>query len=279
MRTVCDWRTAVMCLRIEPINAPIVRLTAHPVDLLMQNGAVYKTLLGYDFSSWEAVSDMAPGAVDLEGILDVVGISRDDLAAGVYDNARCYAFKTSWKAPIEDEQPEICSLLGRVTLIDNRFVAEEMALVDALNQSIGETYNVRCQKKFGTVDGPLIKRCNKALGPLTVTGTLTSVTSRLICRDSSRAEVADYFAYGTIQFTSGANAGLKPIQVKRSEADGTLELFEAAPYVMAAGDSYILIPGCRGRLEDCRDKWNNVINFGGFNRIPTNSQAGQWGTN
>ena len=276
---VADYQTRVICLRIVPVSGAIVRLTHYPVDLTMSNATVYQSFQGYDFTGYEAVSSMAPGAIDLQGILGSGGISREAIASGVYDNARCYLFATSWTAPIEDEEPLTASIFGKAALIDDRFVIEEMALIDALNQSVGSTYTAGCQKTFGNTTGPLITRCNKALGPLTVTGTLTSVTSRLICRDSTRAEAADYFAYGLLSFTSGANAGLKAIQVKRHEADGTLELFEAMPYPMVIGDAYSLIPGCRKRLEDCRDKWNNVINFGGFSRIPTNNQAGQWGQN
>ena len=51
----------------------------------------------------------------------------------------------------------------------------------------------------------------------------------------------------------------------------SLEVFEALPYAMAVGDAYILIPGCRKRIEDCRDKWANVPNFGGFPDVPTSS--------
>lgn len=276
---VADYQTRVICLRIVPVSGATVRLTHYPTDLTMSNAQVYASFQGYDFSGFESVSSMAPGAIDLQGILGVTGISREAIASGVYDNARCYLFATSWANPVEDEEPLTASIFGKATLIDDRFVIEEMVLIDALNQSVGSTYTAGCQKTFGNTTGPLITRCNKALGPLTVTGTLTSVTSRLICRDSTRAEAADYFAYGLLSFTSGANAGLKAIQVKRHEADGTLELFEAMPYPMVIGDAYSLIPGCRKRLEDCRDKWNNVINFGGFSRIPTNNQAGQWGQN
>ena len=42
-------------------------------------------------------------------------------------------------------------------------------------------------------------------------------------------------------------------------------------YMPEVGDTFVLIPGCRRRLEDCRDKWNNVINFFGFPFIPTGS--------
>lgn len=276
---VADYKTRVICLRIVPVLGDTVRLTHYPVDLTMSNSEVYASFQGYDFSGYEAVSSMAPGAVDLQGILGVAGISREAIASGVYDNARCYLFATSWTAPIEDEEPLTASTFGKASLIDDTFVIEDMALVDAMNQSVGQTYTSNCQKTFGNSTGPLITRCNKDVAALTVTGTLTGVTDRLICRDSSRAEAADYFAYGLLSFTTGANIGLKPIQVKRHESDGTLELFEAMPYPMVIGDAYSLSPGCRKRLEDCRDKWANVINFGGFSRIPTNNQSGQWGTN
>lgn len=275
--TVADYQTRVICLRIVPVSGATVRLTHYPTDLTMSNAQVYASFQGYDFTGYESVSSMAPGAVDIQGILGVAGISREAIASGVYDNARCYLFATSWTAPVEDEEQITASTLGKATLIDDAFVVEEMVLVDALNQSVGQTYTSNCQKTFGGTTGPVIGRCNKVVTPST--GTITSVTSSSILRDSARAEVADYFGYGLLSFTSGANAGLKAVQVKRHEADGTLELFEAMPYPMVIGDAYSLIPGCRKRLEDCRDKWANVINFGGFSRIPTNNQAGQWGTN
>ena len=37
------------------------------------------------------------------------------------------------------------------------------------------------------------------------------------------------------------------------------------------GDAFELIPGCRKREADCRDKYGNIINFFGFTRIPTSS--------
>lgn len=96
-------------------------------------------------------------------------------------------------------------------------------------------------------------------------------------RDSARGEAADYFAYGTLAFTSGANAGLKRREIKRHEADGTIEVFEPFHYPPVIGDAYSLIPGCRKRLQDCRDKYSNILNFFGFTNVPTSSQYSQVG--
>jgi uncharacterized phage protein (TIGR02218 family) len=158
------------------------------------------------------------------------------------------------------------AIIGKTTVKDDRYTAEMMMLVDALNQAVGKTYTPACPKKFG---GQEYAGCGVALGPITKTGTITHVTSNSVFRDSTRAEAADYFGEGTIAFTTGANAGLKPMEIKTHAADGTITTHEAFHYPVAVGDAYTLIPGCRKRLEDCRDKWANVVNFGGFSYVPT----------
>ena len=129
------------------------------------------------------------------------------IASGVFDGARCYVFATSWAAPVVDEEPLIASILGKTTISDDRYVIENMGLLDALNQTVGITVTATCRHAFGSAG------CGKDLGPLTVTGTLTHVTDSYTVRDSARAEADDYFGAGTIAFTSGPNMGLRPIQI------------------------------------------------------------------
>lgn len=272
---IADHKTRVLCLRIEPVAGAVIRLTHHPRDLAMSNGEVYLTGSGYDFTGYTASASFSPSMVDLEGIAGIAGISRDQLASGLYDNARAYLFATSWAAPVEDQEPIVASILGKTTLMDERYRIEEMALIDALNQSVGMTYQPQCPKTFG---GQEFAGCKKNLAALTVTGSLTHVSSTLIFRDSARAEAVDYFAAGTIEITSGANAGLRPKEIKAYAADGTITVFEPFYYPLAVGDTYTMIPGCRKRLADCRDKWNNVVNFGGFSFVPTSSTYGQVGS-
>lgn len=271
---VADTHYRALCLRIVPKLAAAIRITHHPRNLTMSNGAVYLSGAGHDFTGYSATASMSPAMVDLSGIAGVAGIDADKLASGVFDGARCYLFATTWHTPVEDEEPIVASILGKTTLLDDRYVIEEMALIDALNQSVGKTYSASCQKTFG---GQEYAGCMVALAPITVTGTLTAVTSGSQFRDAARIEAADWFAAGTIQFTSGNNAGLKPMEVKSYAANGSIETWESFYYTPAIGDTYTLIPGCRKRLADCRDKWNNVVNFGGFSFIPTSSQYSQLG--
>ena len=264
----------VHCLRIVPQWGATVYLTDHPRDLVM-GANTYKTDSGYQFSGQASESSMAPGVMDLEAIAGIAGIDFDEIVSGVFDNARVYAFATTWTSPVEDEEPVGVAIMGKTTIRDHRYTAELMMLVDALNQATGKTYTAACPKRFG---GQEYAGCGIDLAAITVTGTITHVTSTSVFRDSARAEAADYFGEGTIAFTTGDNAGLKPMEIKTHAADGTITTHEPFHYPVQVGDEYTLIPGCRKRLEDCRDKWANVPNFGGFSYVPTISTYSQVGS-
>ena len=288
---VADWQTRIFCVRIEPANdSPVVRLAGYPVELTMSNGEVYQTESGYEFSGYDATSTFASSSVDLSGILQAGAVSRDDLASGVYDNARVYLFATSWTAPIEDEEPLALMFWGKVDFSDDRYTVQLMSAIDVLSQSTGRTYAPSCPWTLfdETLDGHVLpwtqSKCTGSrsaqdgplIGDFKVAGTLTGVTDQYRFSDSARTEPSDWFAYGSIRFTTGPNAGLKPIQIK-SYAAGVIELHEAAFYLPAAGDSYEMIPGCRKDASACKDKWSNKINFGGQDHVPAPSQYSQIG--
>lgn len=272
---VADYHYRTTCLRIEPTFGPVIRLTQFPRDLKMSNGEVYVSSSGYQFTGYTSASSLSPALIDLEGIAGIAGITRAQLSSGQYDNARCYCFATTWHTPIEDEEPIVASILGKTTLVDDRYRIEEMALLDALNQSVGETYGPTCPKVFG---GQEFAGCKVDLGPLRVTGSITDVSGPYVFRDSSRSEVADWFAAGDIVFTTGPNAGLPPQKIKAYESDGTIELFEPFYYAVSVGDEYEMTPGCRKRKQDCHGKYNNIANFGGFPDVPLQSTYQKWGT-
>ncbi len=264
--------TSTACLRIECTNSTTVRLTQYPVDLTMSNSEVYQAVAGYDFSGVQETASFSPSAVDLQGIMDASGITRDAVMSGIFDGAKCYLFRVNFLAPVEDYEPITASVLGKTTFEDNRFTIEEMSLIDALNQSAGGSILVTCPKTFG---GTEYAGCKQTYS--LATGTISSVTSQFVVRDSARGEPADWYGLGKIWFTSGANVGLKPREIQDYAADGTITVFEPFYYPVVIGDAYSMAPGCRKRLEDCRDKWANVANFGGFPDVPTSSSYAQVG--
>jgi uncharacterized phage protein (TIGR02218 family) len=268
--TVAPYETRAICLRIVCTNGLTIRLTRYPTDLTMSNATVYQTGSGYDLTAITASSNFSPSAIDLEGILGFCGITRDVIASGTFDNARAYLFACDFLNPVEDYEPLLASMLGKATLMDDRYVVEEIGLIDLLGQPVGNTYAALCSHSFGDA------RCAKNLAPLTVTGNITHVTSNYAFRDSGRAEAADYFTAGTVAFTSGLNSGLKPMEIMAHAADGSIQTFEPFHYLPAVGDAYTMIPGCRKRKADCQ-AWNNVDNAMAFWDIPSGSDYSQIG--
>lgn len=269
--TVAPYATRAVCLRIVCSNGLTIRLTRYPFDLKMSNDAVYLTGSGYDVTAYSSTSNLSPSAIDLEGFVGYAGVTRDTIASGIFDGARAYLFACNFLAPVEDYEEIVCSILGKTELVDDRYRIEEMALIDAMNQSVGRTYTALCSHTFGDAD------CGKNLAALTVVGTVNVVTSNSTVRDTSRSESVDYFAAGTITFTSGNNSGLKAQEIKSYAADGTITTFEPFYYTPQVGDTFTMTPGCRKRLEDCRDKWNNVVNRFAFDYIQTSTTYMQVG--
>lgn len=263
---VAPYETAVRCLRVECRNGTIIRITRYPYDLVMSNSEVYLAAAGADFSTSVAETSFAASSFDLEGFVGLAGIGRDEVASGVFDGATCKLFKTSFLAPVEDEEPMDRAILGRTVLEDDGYRIEQMGLVDLLGQPVVASVSPMCRNIFG---GQEYGGCHVNLAAITVTGTLTSVTSALVIVDTARTEPADHFGAGVIRFTSGPNAGLAPIRVD-GFATGALTLANAPYYPLTPGTAYELEPGCRKRLEDCQ-RHNNVPRMKAYPHVPPKS--------
>jgi len=275
--TVADYRYRVLCLRIVPTVGSPIYLTDHPCDLTM-SGHTYLSTSGYQFTGYASTAGFSPASIDIEGIAGASGVTRAAVGSGLFDGAKCYVFATSWITPVEDQEPVVAGIFGKATLLDDRFQIGGVSLIDALNQSVGQTYGAQCPKTFC---GQEYGGCMASLAANTVTGTLTGVTSASVFTDSGRAEAADTFGAGTIQFSSGPNAGLKALEIK-SFAGGVITTFEPFYYLPVVGNSYTMVRGCRKRLSDCQSRvgGSNVVNFGGFPWVPTSStyaKVGQGG--
>lgn len=266
---VAPYETSVKCLRIVCTNGTTIRLTRYPFDLKMSNLEVYTADSGHDFSAVLSETSFSAGAFDLEGFVGISGLTRDAIASGVFDGAECFLFATDFLSPVEDYEPISKSTLGKTTLEDDRYTIEEMGIIDKLGQTVGWSHTVQCPNTFG---GTEHGGCKVNVAAITVVGAVTSVTSPLVFTDSSRAEAADYFGWGLVEFTSGPNAGLKPIRIRDFAAGGVFTLYEPPYYPLTAGVTFSAEPGCRRRLVDCQAH-GNVARFGGDLYIPLGSMV------
>jgi uncharacterized phage protein (TIGR02218 family) len=86
---------------------------------------------------------------------------------------------------------------------------------------------------------------------------------------------AKWFERGRLTWTGGANAGFAAeVRTHRSEAGSiVLELWQATPHDIAAGDVFTVTAGCDKHFRTCRQKFSNGDNFRGFPHMPGNDFA------
>lgn len=277
-RTVTNYERIVYCVRVVTKDGTAFRFAAYPHDLTMGNGEVYKSNQGYEATQIVIESTATSAVWDLTGFFHVAGVDRDQVASNFMDNARVFYFATDWSSPVEDEEQLSLGIMGKTDIEDEQYKIEVMGLIDATTQSVGASFSPLCPWTVfdENLDGDVIpasrSRCRGPRsapdGPLiadyTETGTITSVTSQKIFADSTRAEAAGYFDYGHIKFTSGDNAGLPSLDIKKHAAGGVITLYDATHYPVVIGDAYEIVPGCDKTKATCQTKFGNVINNGGF---------------
>jgi uncharacterized phage protein (TIGR02218 family) len=218
---------------------------------------------------------MSVDNLDVDVLLDEYGITAADIRAGLFDNVEYTIFLVNWRDPTNSGIIVRNGLVGNFRSFANGLATgEARGLKQALSQTIIEAYSLTCRAQLGD------ERCKVNLAPYTLTGEVASVINRrriTITLDSGAPEPGDYTG-GLLTLTSGANAGYQQEIKLDSAADvfGTIELFEPFPYEVQAGDTLTLTPGCNKihqvvdgvAVGDCKNRYDNVVNFRGEPFIP-----------
>jgi hypothetical protein len=81
---------------------------------------------------------------------------------------------------------------------------------------------------------------------------------------------AGWFTLGRLTWTSGANADRTAEVASHDVVAGErrFTLLEAPVRPIVLGDAFVVVAGCDKRVETCRDRFANVVNFRGFPHIP-----------
>jgi uncharacterized phage protein (TIGR02218 family) len=262
--------TLALCWRLERRDGQVFGATNHDRDLTIA-GELYRADAGATPGAIEQRADLSVPGLEIQGVLDDAALLAADLMAGLYDGAAVRVFVVNWQDPDGGEVELMRGTTGEVRRRGGAFIAELRGLAQALQQTVGEVLTPTCRADLGDA------RCGVDLGPLTVAGTLSGVTSRRILADSARAEADDYWNGGLLTMTDGLNAGYAREVAVYAAAGGALELFEALPHLPTAGDAYTLAPGCDKRLATCSGRYANAVNFRGEPAIPGQDELARYG--
>lgn len=251
-------------LKITRTDGQVYGFTSHDRDALI-SGVTYSANPGLDVSDIVIAANLAVGNLELTTLHDGTVFSTAEILGGVWRNAAFVIFRYNWASLGDGIDTLLTGTLGELQLKQNSVVAELRDLRQYLQQAVGSASSKTCRYRLGSTDknngGLCLKVINVA--PFTMPFTVTGVTSSQVFRDSARTEAADWFGAGEILWLTGNNAGISA-KVKTYAADGTFTLVLPMLSAVQIGDTGTAIAGCRKRLEeDCRDKFNIVVNFGG----------------
>ncbi len=241
--------------------------TDHDEDIAL-DGVLCRAGTGLTASEATAQSGLAVTSSEISGALNDDALTEDELAAGLYDAAEVACWLVDWS------DPALRLLLTKGTLGEVRrqgsaFIAEVRGLADALSQERGRLYTAACSADLGDA------RCTVDLSDpaLRGSGVIVALTGSSSFTASGLDAFADgWFAAGKLSWTSGANSGLA-MEVKRhgfANGVATVELWQAMAQPLAPGDGFTVTAGCDKRLDTCRDRFANAVNFRGFPHIPGN---------
>jgi len=258
--------TLCRCWLIARNDGMTQGFTDHDEDVVL--GAV-TCRAGSGLSASEATQalGLAVAGSELSGALADDTLNEADLAAGRYDAAGVELWLVDWS------EPALCVLLAKGTLGEVKragaaFTAEVRGLTQVLAQDSGRLYTTTCSADLGDA------RCKIDLANPAYrgSGTVAALTGTSSFGASGLDAFADgWFTAGKLAFTGGANNGLAvEVKIHRKAGAVTLDLWQAMPQPIAAGDTFTVSAGCDKRFATCHDKFDNVVNFRGFPHIPGN---------
>lgn len=255
--------TLATCWKVTLRDATILGFTDHVADLII-SGVTYDAATGYTPSAVQTSASLEVDNLELLGGLDETAINATDLIAGKWDFARVEIFQVNYLDLTMGTLPLRSGTLGQVTRNKSMFQAELRGVSQALTQGIGRLHMPGCDADLGDA------RCGINLATFpdgTVSGSVSTVVSRIAFLDASLLQPADWFAGGLLTFTSGFNNGFAR-EVKSFGGGGVITLQAAMPFAVAIADTYSMTAGCDKSLATCQAKFSNTINFRGFPHLP-----------
>jgi uncharacterized phage protein (TIGR02218 family) len=257
--------TLCWCWRVTRGDGTKLGFTDHDRSLTF-DGTDFEAATGFTGTEIAGAVGLAVDSLDVESALRSDRLNEDDLAAGFYDNAVVEIFRVNWQAP---EQRVLMRFgnLGEVSRGGTHFRAEVRGLAHELQQPKGRVIQYACDADLGDarctvdLDDPAFR------GEGEVTGIFDA---RIFTVSGLDGFAQDWFARGLLTWMSGANAGLKA-EVKLHSKGGSavsLELWEAPPKPVEAGDAFTVTAGCDKSARTCFQRFANLDNFRGFPHVP-----------
>lgn len=200
------------------------------------------------------------------GALSHSAIREDEIEQGRFDGAHVTCWRVNW-ANVTQRTVLFRGSIGEMQRSGGAFRAELRGLTEALNRPLGRIY----QKPCTSVLGDAACRFDPVMPGYSTTVVAEICEEGRVFRWQSLPGYEDgWFARGRLEVLDGPAGGLwGMIKHDHKRATGReVELWEPIRGKVAAQTQIRLIAGCDKRMETCRLKFNNLLNFQGFPDLP-----------
>jgi len=257
--------TLAWCWRITRADGVTFGFTDHDRTLSF-DGTDFEPESGFSASEVRSGSDSSVDAQDAQGVLSSERITETDILDGRWDNAAVEVWRVNWAATSQRLLMRR-GAIGQIRRGRLAFVAEVRSLAHILGQTVGRTFQATCDAALGDT------RCGVNLEAPAFKGTgaiIDLLRDRAFTASGLGSFTSGLFTFGTLEWTSGANAGRWAEVLSHDLVDGIaiLTLQEAPVRAIAGTDTFIIRAGCDKRIATCGTKFANVANFQGFPSIP-----------
>jgi uncharacterized phage protein (TIGR02218 family) len=232
------------------------------------DGLTYAVTSSFDASAIGTSAALNVDHLEATGLLALGAVEAADIEAGLWDKAAVVLMEVNHADMTMGHNTLRFGEVGEVQRQGQYFTVELRGLAQYLQNRIGRIVAPACDADLGDA------RCGVDLEAMRLAGSVASAASqRQFVPDTMSDDPVDgYFTYGIVTWVSGLNAGLS-MEVKQHTVDSDGALFELQldmPYAIEAGDTFTAVPGCNkvGRDGDCKIKFDNYVNFRGFEDLP-----------
>lgn len=251
------------CWKITRRDGVMMGFTSHNENIEIEV-QIYAAETGISPTAIQTNSSFAVDNLEVEGMLSSSSITEADINAGLYDFAELEIFMVNYQDLSMGKLQLRRGWIGEITFGKNQFIAEIRGLTQKLSQRIGEVFSPLCSANFGDA------KCGVNPEAYTFSALVTNAISRQMFTSADLLQVAGYFNFGKLKFTSGANINFE-MEVKyftQNSIYGVIELVLPMPYEISPADEFEIIAGCDKNFDTCVKKFSNAINFRGQPHIP-----------
>lgn len=253
--------TLAMCIKITRKDGEVYAYTNHDTEIEF-NGIVYKPGLAGRDSAFSHSADASVSNMEIQAYLESDEITRGELYVGLFDGATVEVFVINYTDPTQGELKVMKGEFGEVQLKDEQAQVEFRSLAQYLQQNLGRTYTNKCDvEKLGD------SRCGVDLSTYAAVYTVQEIKEERHVFVIDGSESNEWYKYGEVVWESDTNNAGLSMEIK-TEHNGEMSLLFAMPYDIQVGDTLVAYPGCDRAKETCKEKFDNVVNFRGFDMIP-----------